>query len=38
VKEDLSDLINLINRIYAVLHNDGDVVNNTDSAGYDDAA
>ncbi|QYF73378.1 hypothetical protein [Cryobacterium sp. PAMC25264] len=26
VKEETRDLINLINRIYEVLHNDGDVV------------
>jgi len=37
VKEEVRNLINLINRIYEVLHNDGDVVNNTDRADCDDA-
>jgi len=30
VKEEVRNLINLINRIYEVLHNDGDVVNSTE--------
>jgi len=37
VKERVRDLINLINRIYEVLHSDGDVVNKTVGAGRDDA-